>query len=87
MLPVLFGKLFLRKTEAFAALLNPLANSLIYHANYHVLCCIVHSNYMDKRCSYTETLIHCLCIYDIVLSKFVKETQKRASTDNQQVID
>jgi len=42
---------------------------------------------MDKRCSYTETLIHCLCIYDIVLSKFVKETQKRASTDNQQVID
>ena len=69
---------FLRKTEAFAALLDPLAYSLIYHDNYHALFCIVHSNYMDKRHSYTETLIHSQCISDIVLAKFVKESQKKS---------
>ena len=33
---------------------------------------------MDKRHSYTETLIHSQCISDIVLAKFVKESQKKS---------
>ena len=33
---------------------------------------------MDKRHSYTETLIHSQCISDIVRAKFVKESQKKS---------
>lgn len=42
---------------------------------------------MDKRHSYTETLIHSQCISGIVRTKFMKESQKRASADTRKDID
>lgn len=60
----LLRKLFLRQSKTLSALLDSLAYSCINHDIYHVPFYIVYNNYMDKRHSYTETLMHRLWISD-----------------------